>query len=202
MDKDEREKAILAAATEVFGRLGYTETRMAEIAREAGMSYGLLYHYFRNKESLFDALVERWWHGFHGLMASLNDAPLTTGKKLTAILDFLLSIYIQNPNLIAIYVKEISRGFAYHAHSQGRDRFNQLFFQCSKLMEEGQKRGELRDDIQSKYLSYVFLGAIDAFLSVLVLGEEHLNEKRKAKIISAIMQVFLEGAAKKQDKGG
>ena len=60
MDKPDRERIIIDAALKVFSRKGYADTRMADIAREAEMSYGLVYHYFENKEKLFDAIVEEW----------------------------------------------------------------------------------------------------------------------------------------------
>lgn len=194
MDRGEREKAIIEAALTVFGRTGYTDARMAEIAREAGMSYGLLYHYFNNKETLFEAIVEEWWRGFHETLENLKALSAPTETKLARIISYVLLIYVQKPSLTSIYVKEISRGFAYHAHSRGRERFNRLFELCSDLMAEGQERGALRADIQSKYLSYIFLGAIDAFLSVMILGGETLSRTREKKIIEAIMKVFLEGA--------
>lgn len=202
MDRDERERAIIEAATTVFGRRGYTDTRMAEIAREAGMSYGLLYHYFNNKETLFEVLVEEWWQGFHGMLETLKVSPISTEEKLTAIISHVLSTYIRQPQLISIYVKEISRGFAYHSHNQAREKFNRIFELCSDLMAEGQQKGVLRADIQSKYLSYIFLGAIDAFLSVMVIGEENINKRREKKIIEAITRVFLDGSRSGQNTGG
>ncbi len=202
MDRDERGKNIIEAALTVFGRRGYTDTRMAEIAREAGMSYGLLYHYFSNKETLFEALVEEWWRGFHGMLETLKLSSVPTEDKLNCIIDHVLSLYNRQPQLISIYVKEISRGFAYHSNSKAQEKFNRIFDLCSDLMDEGQKMGVLRNDIQSKYLSYIFLGAIDAFLSVMVIGEEKITKSREKKIIEAIMQVFLEGSRIGQKRGG
>lgn len=194
MDRDEREKAIIEAALTVFGRRGYTDTRMAEIACEAGMSYGLLYHYFSNKEALFETLVDEWWRGFHGMLETLKLSLISTEEKLAGIIGYVLSLYMRQPQLISIYVKEISRGFAYHSNSKAQEKFNRIFELCSDLMDEGQRRGVLRTDIQSKYLSYIFLGAIDAFLSVMVIGKESINESREKKIIEAIMRVFLDGS--------
>jgi TetR/AcrR family fatty acid metabolism transcriptional regulator len=65
MDRTDREKIIIDAALKVFSTKGYASTRMADIAKEADMSYGLVYHYFENKEKLFDAIVEDWWSVFY-----------------------------------------------------------------------------------------------------------------------------------------
>jgi TetR/AcrR family fatty acid metabolism transcriptional regulator len=195
MDKSDREKVIVEAAVKVFSRKGYADTRMADIAREADMSYGLVYHYFETKEKLFDAIVEEWWAGFYHELEVLKKKPVATKEKLLGIVRYILSVYGNNPDQISIFVTEVSRGFVYHAHSRGRDKFSRLFDLCREIIKEGQSAGFLRNDIQAHYLTYVFLGAIDTFLSVMILGGETLNPSREKRIISGITQVFLYGAA-------
>ena len=62
-DQDRR-KTILRAAVEVFARKGYHGCRIADVAKEAGVAYGLVYHYFRNKEELLQLVFEAGWGGF------------------------------------------------------------------------------------------------------------------------------------------
>ena len=195
MDKTDRGKLIIDAALKVFSRKGYADTRMADIAREADMSYGLVYHYFENKETLFDAIVEEWWTGFYNELEKLQKRPVPTVEKLVGIIRYILSVYASKPNQISIFVTEVSRGFVYHAHTKGRDKFNRLFTLCREIIQEGQAGGVLRSDIQAHYLTYVFLGSIDTFLSVMILGNETLTPGREKRIIEGITQVFLHGAA-------
>ena len=197
MDKTDRGKIIVDAALKVFSRKGYADTRMADIAREADMSYGLIYHYFENKEKLFDAIVEEWWTGFYNELEELQKRPVPTEEKLVGIIRYILSVYGSKPNQISIFVTEVSRGFVYHAHTKGRDKFNRLFTLCREIIMEGQAKGVLRSDIQAHYLAYVFLGSIDTFLSVMILGNETLTPGREKRIIEGITQIFLHGAAKK-----
>ena len=196
MDKTDRGKIIIDAALKVFSRKGYADTRMADIAREADMSYGLVYHYFENKETLFDAIVEEWWTGFYNELEKLQKRPVPTVEKLVGIIRYILSVYASKPNQISIFVTEVSRGFVYHAHTKGRDKFNRLFTLCREIILEGQAKGVLRSDIQAHYLAYVFLGSIDTFLSVMILGNETLTPGREKRIIEGITQIFLHGAAK------
>jgi AcrR family transcriptional regulator len=195
MDRADRGKIIVEAALKVFSQKGYADTRMADIAREADMSYGLIYHYFENKEKLFDAIVEEWWTGFYNELEELQKRPLPTEDKLVGIIRYILSVYGSKPNQISIFVTEVSRGFVYHAHPKGKDKFNRLFTLCREIIQEGQERGFLRNDIQAHYLTYVFLGSIDTFLSVMILGNETLTPGREKRIIEGITQVFLHGAA-------
>lgn len=57
LDVDERRCQLLASAIELFGAHGYDELTMARIAREAGVSKALLYHYFPTKRDLFEATL-------------------------------------------------------------------------------------------------------------------------------------------------
>ncbi|MCG6537831.1 MAG: TetR/AcrR family transcriptional regulator [Syntrophales bacterium LBB04] len=71
MEKKNRERAIMDAAMKTFSRKGFADTRMADIAKAAGLSYGLIYHYFENKEKLFDAIVEGWWESIYDTLEHL-----------------------------------------------------------------------------------------------------------------------------------
>ena len=194
MDKMTREKVIIDAALKVFSTKGYASTRMADIAREADMSYGLVYHYFENKEKLFDAIVENWWTGFYDELEMLKKSDMSTEEKLVEIICYLLKVYENKPNQISIFVTEVSRGFVYHADSKGKDKFNKLFSLCQDIMSEGQQNGFLRKDIQANYLTYLFLGSIDTFLSVLILGNEKITAARQKRFTDGITNVFMHGA--------
>jgi TetR/AcrR family fatty acid metabolism transcriptional regulator len=194
MDKLNREKVIIDAALKVFSTKGYASTRMADIAREADMSYGLVYHYFENKEKLFDAIVEDWWTGFYDELEMLKKSDMSTEEKLVEIIRYILKVYENKPNQISIFVTEVSRGFIYHANSKGKDKFNKLFSLCQDIMSEGQQNGFLRKDIQANYLTYIFLGSIDTFLSVLILGNEKITAARQKRFTDGITNVFMHGA--------
>jgi TetR/AcrR family fatty acid metabolism transcriptional regulator len=189
-----REKVIIDAALKVFSTKGYASTRMADIAREADMSYGLVYHYFENKEKLFDAIVEDWWTGFYNELEMLKKSDMSTEEKLVEIIRYILKVYENKPNQISIFVTEVSRGFIYHADSKGKDKFNKLFSLCQDIMSEGQQNGFLRKDIQANYLTYLFLGSIDTFLSVLILGNEKITAARQKRFTDGITNVFMHGA--------
>ena len=58
---ENRRNQLLEAATIVFARKGFHDTRIADIAREAGVAYGLVYHYFKNKDEILGSLFEGNW---------------------------------------------------------------------------------------------------------------------------------------------
>lgn len=84
--RDERKQQILKAALKVFARRGLTATKISEIASEAGLSHGLVYHYFSSKDEIFTILVDMALEGSSkviGYAAQQNVSPLEQLRWLT-----------------------------------------------------------------------------------------------------------------------
>jgi AcrR family transcriptional regulator len=84
-------EAIFGAALRVFTSRGYFGATMADIAREAHVSYGLAYHYFRSKDALFAELVRAAYEGSYGLFLRAKGAPGTPAERLRALVDGFLA---------------------------------------------------------------------------------------------------------------
>ncbi len=193
MAKTDKQEMIIDAALEVFRQKGYANARMADIARRANVSYGLVYHYFGSKEVLFDLIVEKWWSELYAMMNREKESNGVFREKLIHIIQFFLDTYVQRPNLISIFVSEVCRSSVYHTQ-EGLSRFLKFFSLCEDIMLEGQKQGILKKDIPPRHLTYIFYGAIETFISVMVLGKEPLTKKRQERAVNAIMGVFMDGA--------
>jgi len=193
MAKNDKQEMIIDAALEVFREKGYANARMADIARRAGVSYGLVYHYFGSKEVLFDLIVETWWNDLYTMMEREKASNGRFREKLVNIIQFFLDTYVKRPNLISIFVSEVCRSSVYHTE-EGLAKFLKFFSLCEDIMVDGQEQGLLRKDISPHHLTYIFYGAIETFISVMVLGREPLTKKRQERAASAILQVFMDGA--------
>jgi TetR/AcrR family fatty acid metabolism transcriptional regulator len=193
MKKNAKQVIIIDAALKVFRERGYANARMADIARRAGVSYGLVYHYFGSKEVLFEMIVESWWRALYAMM----EKEITSGDdirdKLVNIIEFFLNTYGQKPNLMSIFVSEVCRSSVYHTE-EGLSRFLKFFNLCEQIMVQGQKSGFLIKDVPTHHLTYIFYGAIETFISVMVLGKEPLTKKRHERATKSILQVFIDGA--------
>lgn len=184
---------IIDAALEVFREKGYANARMADIARRAGVSYGLVYHYFGSKEVLFDIIVETWWNDLYTMMEREKASNGHFREKLVNIIQFFLDTYVKRPNLISIFVSEVCRSSVYHTE-EGLAKFLKFFSLCEDIMVEGQGQGFLKKDISPHHLTYIFYGAVETFISVMVLGREPLTKKRQERAVNAILHVFMDGA--------
>ncbi|HDP26090.1 MAG TPA: TetR/AcrR family transcriptional regulator [Deltaproteobacteria bacterium] len=193
MARNQKQNMIIDAALEVFREKGYANARMADISNRAGVSYGLVYHYFGSKEVLFELIVEDWWNELYSVMEHEKSSKIHVRQKLINIIDFFLTTYGNRPNLISIFVSEVCRSSVYHT-TEGLAKFLNFFSLCEEIMAEGQNKGVLRNDVGAHHLSYIFYGAIETFISVMVLGKEPLTDKRKERASGAILGVFMDGA--------
>jgi len=199
--KESKQEAIFRAALKVIKKRGFHKARMADIAAEAGTSYGLVYHYFASKEDLFDAIQERWWGRLFELMKDLAGTPLCVPEKLARIIDYFLGTYYENPELANIFITEISRSTT-NLTLDRLAHFKDFMEMTQEVIKEGQAQGLLRDDFPSRYLTYIFLGALETFVSAMVLVDQKFKDNRqKDRVAKAILEVFLNGAKNPGDRG-
>jgi TetR/AcrR family fatty acid metabolism transcriptional regulator len=193
MARNMKQGMIIDAALEVFREKGYANARMADIARRAGVSYGLVYHYFGSKEVLFDIIVETWWSDLYSMMDGEIASPAPTRDKLVHNHLLLPRHLRQQAQLMSIFVSEVCRSSVYHT-KEGLSKFLKFFNLCEQIMSQGQQSGFLSREIPPHHLTYIFYGAIETFISVMVLGKEPMTKKRHERAMNAILKVFIDGA--------
>jgi TetR/AcrR family fatty acid metabolism transcriptional regulator len=192
--RKDKEHAILEAALKIMKQKGFHKARMSDIAREAGISYGLVYHYFTNKEDLFDAILKRWWQGLFQLLGEIIEGTYDVHTKLRDIITYLLDTYQSNPELVNIFITEISRSTT-NLTAPRLERFKEFMLLTEQVITEGQEREVLRRDFKARYLTYIFLGALETFVSAMVLVDQRIKgDAQKDRIAESILEVFLNGA--------
>jgi AcrR family transcriptional regulator len=160
----DKRRNILDAAIRVFARQGFHSTRVSDIADEAGVAYGLVYHYFDSKDEVLNELfVERW----SLLLAAIEETDAsdeTPRKKLAAVAAFIVDSYRHDPELMKVIIVEVTRA----ANSFGRTHLPEIrraYDSITKIVSDGQKAGAFRGDIDAAFASMSFYGAIEQLLS-------------------------------------
>jgi len=193
-DKKVKEAAIFDAACRVIREKGFHQARITDIAQAAGISYGLVYHYFKSKTDLFDAILKEWWGGLFAMMDRCDSEAVTVEDKLSAIVNYFLDQYEKRPDMVHIFVTEISRSSA-NLTPPRVEWFRNFMKRTEKIIAVGQAQNLLRSDVKAFYLTYIFLGALDSFVSVMVLERLPLKGRtQKQRIAAALQEVFLNGA--------
>jgi TetR/AcrR family fatty acid metabolism transcriptional regulator len=183
-----RERAILAAAVEVLARKGYHGCRIADVAREAGVAYGLVYHYFRNKDALLETVFRAGWGEFVGGIraAAEPDRPLDEGMR--ALVGVVFDAWLREPRAVRVLILEIARGPGGRINRQ--KLFEEVVGVLRGLFERAHARGELREGLAPQLAAVLLFGALETALTACVLGSLAPTPEAQA----AVVDTFLRGA--------
>lgn len=192
--KKEKQGLIFDAALKVIKEKGFHKARIADIADAAGISYGLVYHYFKNKEDLCNTILNQWWAKLYQLLENIKKNDQDFHSKLRGLILYFLNIYQRKPDLIHIFITQISRSTDNLTKTR-LDNFKKFFSLAEAILILGQKKRVLRSDFEARHLTYIFLGALETFLTIMVFGDQKIkNDAQKEKIADTILEVFLNGA--------
>ncbi len=189
---------ILEAAIHVFARTGYHDARVSEIAREAGIAYGLVYHYFKNKEEMLNTIFEERWSGFLDAVEGIADSATSAEDKLMSIAALVLNAHRLRPEWVKVLVLEIQRSsrFAQPGQLRAVGRFIQA---VACLLRAGQANRELRGDLDPEIAAYVFIGGLEIVITARVLDVIRVDEADEQeyyrKVARTVVEIFLNGLA-------
>src|ERR1043166_3141285 len=115
---DAKRAQILAAAVRVFAGRGYEATRVGDIAKEAGVAYGLVYHYFGSKEAVLEAVFREAWGRLLAAVGVAEDTGKDAAEQLSLVVKIVLRVWRDDPDLVKLLVREITRNP--HIHDELR----------------------------------------------------------------------------------
>jgi TetR/AcrR family fatty acid metabolism transcriptional regulator len=190
----ERESQILGAAAKVFGAKGYERATIADIAKEAGISEGSIYNYFKNKGDLLVSLPYRVINPqIESLGALAGDR--TPEEALSTIARTMTATIRQNAHIFRILLSALP-GMTQKMREQ---YLHQVVLNAGGIIqiyfEEQIRRGVFRQDLPPSTLALAFIGMF--FPTILieeVMQIEIPSPRDYEEIISTSVQVFLQGA--------
>jgi TetR/AcrR family fatty acid metabolism transcriptional regulator len=185
-----RRRRIREAAVVVFAAKGYHDTRVSDIASEAGVAHGLVYHYFKGKDQLLQDIFRRTWHNIELGLRSIEQGSDVAADRLASVVRLMLGSYRMSPELVRVVVLEVTRSG--HLRVQV-DAIGESFQIIERIITEGQASGELRSDIPAHLVSYVFWGAINEVLTAWVFGSMPDADGDVAEAERAVVELVLGG---------
>ncbi len=118
----ERRRQILDAAVRVFARQGFHTCRVSDIADEAGVAYGLVYHYFSSKEEILDTVFLERWEVMLAAIADADESGRSAREKLAQIAAFIIDSYRRDPDVMKVIIVEVTRAAnTFGLHPPGQD---------------------------------------------------------------------------------
>ncbi len=173
----ERRRTILRAAINVFASKGYHGCRIADVAKEAGVAYGLVYHYFKNKDELLETVFETGWNGFISRVRAVVEGEGTLEQKVHRIVDVAFEAYRVDPRGVKVLIVEIARGPGGRVNQQ--TTFTAALQLCTQMLAQAQAAGELRPDLDLQLAAALFFGNIEMAFTALVMGMVDTRDPEK-----------------------
>lgn len=186
----DKRRQILDAAIRVFANRGFHACRVSDVADEAGVAYGLVYHYFQSKEEILNTLFsERWQIMLDAIEEIDRTQDIPARDKLYLVASFIVDSYRHDPDLMKVIIVEVTRA----ANSFGRDhlpKIREAYEMIGKIVEKAQADGSFKPDISSDFAAMMFYGAIEQLLSGWIFDllpqTEADFEQAKSLVVEAI----------------
>jgi len=176
----------------VFAQKGFHTSRVGDIAEEAGVAHGLLYHYFSSKDEVLETIFRENWTVLVERLQAVTEAEGTARDHLRYAAAILLRTWLHQPDVVRVVVRDIARTPAVE-HRIGE--FVKPIQVIREIIERGQRDGELRDDLDPKIAAVVFYGGIDEILTGWVLGQNAGTEADVAAAEQALVAMMSAGLA-------
>jgi TetR/AcrR family fatty acid metabolism transcriptional regulator len=191
--REDRRQQILAAATRVFAQKGFHACRVGDIAKEAGVAYGLLYHYFDSKDEVLETIFRNTWSQMVERIREVEESGVPSREQLRRVSALVLRSWIREPDLVRVLVREITRT----PHLQDEvDEIRHAFEALERIIRLGQERGEVRDDLEPRVAAYVFYGALEELLTGWVMGGLPATDEDVGRAERVVTAILCEGLVK------
>ena len=168
-DAPDKRRLILDAAVRVFARQGFHACRVSDIADEAGVAYGLVYHYFDSKDEVLDTLFLERWNVMLEMIREVDAEGIPVREKLFAIASFIVDSYSHDPDVMKVIIVEVTRA----ANSFGdthigtiRDAYDLI----AGMIAKAQADGVFKPEIEARFAAMAFYGAIEQLLTGWIFG--------------------------------
>ena len=190
---EERREQILDAALRIFSEKGFAGSSIRDIAREVGVTEGLLYHYFESKEQLMQACwKERSWHAhLERILATANGVPLSTVLR-DMVRDFLETLREHGSN-VRMCVAEMQRNSEMAAeHIERIETSSRLI---DDFLRTRQEAGEIRSGADVGTAAGLLLGCAQSLFLIWGRADDEKWNRMVNDLVENGVEIVLRGIA-------
>jgi TetR/AcrR family fatty acid metabolism transcriptional regulator len=188
--QEEKRRVLLDAAVRVFARNGFHGARVGDIAEEAGVAHGLLYHYFSSKDEVLQTVFRENWGELLDRFQAVEASDEPADEKLRGIVKILLRTWRNDPDLVTVMVREVGR--SPHLATQVDD-IGKGFAVIQRVIEQGQSEGVFRAELDARLASWVVYGGLEEILTGWVLNRLPDGDEEVARAERTIVDVVCGG---------
>jgi AcrR family transcriptional regulator len=188
----DKRRMILDAAVRVFARQGFHTSRVSDIADEAGVAYGLVYHYFTSKDEVLDTIFLDRWDVMLAAIGEVDSRPISPREKLYAIAAFIIESYRHDPDLMKVIIVEVTRAANTFARTH-LERIREAFAGLADIVRVAQAQGAFRTEVTPEFAALAFYGAIEQVLTGWIFNSEPVGEAELERAKTLIVETICGG---------
>jgi TetR/AcrR family fatty acid metabolism transcriptional regulator len=186
-----KRESILRAATRVFAHNGYFNSKVADIARAAGVADGTVYLYFKSKEEILHSIFDQNMAEAIAADRKLIDKLSDPREKLRRIAALHLERLGADRDLAVVFQVEL-RGSTKFMQEFSAAGFAEYLSLLRAIFEEGQRAGVFRKELNAKVAAKIFFGALDEMATNWIISKRSYKLEPMADVV---MDVFLNGVS-------
>lgn len=190
--RTDRRRQILDAAVHVFARKGFHTARVGDVAEEAGVAYGLVYHYFNSKEELLETIFRETWTQMLERVREVEAAGVPAAEAVRQVTALLLRTWRRDPDLVRVLVREVTRSPQVQREIQ---EIEHAMAALEGIIRRGQESGEFSSDVDARIAAVVFYGALDEVLTAWVMGQLPEGDGDIARAEANVVRLLVGGLA-------
>jgi TetR/AcrR family fatty acid metabolism transcriptional regulator len=179
--QEDKRGALLNAAVRLFAQKGYHDCRVSDIAAEAGVAHGLLYHYFSSKEEVLRTVVADSWQQFAVALRRVEEEDVAAPEQLEMVVRLVLGAWQELPDLIRVVLREFARDPVLKEDAE------QVLASLERIVRRGQERGELRADVDTRFAATVVYGALEEVLDAWAEGRAPEDVDRAQTTVTRLL---------------
>jgi len=191
MRDPDKSQHIIEAAVRVFARKGYYNSRVSDIAREAGIAAGTIYLYFKTKDDILVTLFRDKMAEFVGSLRKAIADESDAIAKVRRLVALHFRMLEDNPELAEVVQVELRQGQKFFRGASSQE-IGAYFALIGSVLEEGVAQGRFRQDLPVKIATKMLFGAMDQMATSWVLGKRSYQLTDTAP---AVAEIFLQGVA-------
>ena len=191
--QEEKRRQILDAAVRAFARKGYHACRVGEIAEEAGVAYGLVYHYFGSKEEVLETIFRETWAQMLARVREVQEEGGPAGEQVRKVTALLLRTWRRDPDLVRVLVREVAR--SPEQLPRHIDEIGHAYEALQGIVSNGQETGEFRSDLDPQLVATIFYGALEEVLTGWVMGQLPDTDEDIAQAEQVVTGLICDGLA-------
>ena len=165
---------------------------MSDIAKEAGVAYGLVYHYYESKETLLEAIFRETWGAMLETVRSVEQLDESARERVRKVSEIVLRTWKRDPDLVRVLVREVTRSAQVQDETEEIELAHQAL---QRIVEHGQESGEFRADLDARLTATIWYGALEEILTGWAFGQLPDRDDDVARAELAVVEIVTDGLA-------